>query len=51
MYGIGQTGTYAGVITKFLNRLKNLEPPVIYGDGIQVRYFIYVRDVAKANLA
>jgi len=51
VYGIGQTGTYAGVITKFLNRLKNLEAPIINGDGKQTRDFIYVKDVAAANLA
>jgi len=51
VYGIGQTGTYAGVITKFLNRLKNFESPIINGDGKQTRDFIYVKDVAAANLA
>lgn len=51
VYGIGQTGTYAGVITKFLNKLEKSESPIIFGDGSQVRDFVYVKDVALANLA
>lgn len=50
VFGRGQTGTYAGVITKFLDRLKNKTAPIIYGDGKQVRDFVSVEDVAKANL-
>lgn len=50
VYGEGQTGTYAGVITKFLHRIKQKKPPIIYGDGSQVRDFIYVGDIAKINL-
>lgn len=51
VYGVGQTGSYAGVITKFVNRLKEKKPPQIYGDGKQVRDFIFVEDVADANIA
>ena len=51
VYGIGQTGTYAGVITKFLNKLKKSESPIIFGDGSQIRDFVYVGDVALANLS
>ena len=50
VFGKGQTGTYAGVITKFLEGLKNKTAPIIYGDGKQVRDFISVEDVASANL-
>ena len=50
VYGKGQTGTYAGVITKFLDRLKNKKSPIVYGNGKQIRDFVYVEDVAKANL-
>lgn len=49
VYGKGQTGSYAGVITKFINRLAKNKPPVIYGDGKQKRDFIFVEDVAEAN--
>lgn len=50
VYGKGQSISYAGVITKFLDRVRNRHPPIIYGDGMQVRDFVYVGDVAKANL-
>lgn len=51
VYGRGQTGSYAGVITKFINNLREKRPPVIFGDGLQKRDFIFVEDVARANLA
>ena len=50
VYGIGQTSDYAGVITKFHNNIQANNPPIILGDGSQVRDFISVEDVAKANL-
>lgn len=50
VYGKGQTISYAGVITKFLERLRENKPPIINGDGSQIRDFVYVEDVAKANL-
>jgi UDP-glucose 4-epimerase len=50
VYGIGQTGTYAGVITQFLKNLKECISPIINGDGTQLRDFIHVEDVACANL-
>ncbi len=43
-------GPYAGVILKFIERIKQGKPPIIYGDGTQTRDFIYVEDVARANL-
>lgn len=50
IYGRGQTETYAGVITKFMNQLKYEKSPMIFGDGKQLRDFIFVEDVADANL-
>jgi len=50
VFGKGQTGTYAGVIIKFLECLKNKNPPVIFGDGKQVRDFIYIKDIVIANI-
>ena len=50
VYGRGQTGSYAGVITKFNNQLKEKKSPIIFGNGAQIRDFIFVEDVAKANL-
>ncbi|WKT58343.1 NAD-dependent epimerase/dehydratase family protein [Candidatus Nitrosotenuis chungbukensis] len=51
VYGKGQTGSYAGVITKFINNLRERKPPVIFGDGTQIRDFVYAEDVALANIA
>lgn len=50
IYGKGQSISYAGVITKFLEQIRKCNPPIIYGDGLQVRDFIHVEDVANANL-
>lgn len=49
VYGKGQSIAYAGVITKFMERIANHLPPIINGDGSQVRDFVYVGDVAEAN--
>ncbi|MBT2678832.1 NAD-dependent epimerase/dehydratase family protein [Bacillus sp. ISL-35] len=39
-----------GVISIFMEKIKNGEPLTIFGDGEQTRDFVYVRDVAHANL-
>lgn len=41
---------YAAVVPKFILKLLNNENPVIYGDGEQTRDFVYVEDVAEANM-
>ena len=51
IFGKGQTLEYAGVITKFLNRISQKQPPIIFGDGSQLRDFISVEDIVLANLA
>jgi len=50
VYGVGQTGSYAGVITKFVTRLKEKKSLQINGDGEQIRDFIFVDDIAKSNI-
>lgn len=50
IFGQGQTPEYAGVITKFLDRIRERKPPIIFGDGTQLRDFIYVEDIVMANL-
>jgi len=51
IFGKGQTGSYAGVITQFMRKLNNKKCPIIFGDGLQIRDFIHVSDIAEANLS
>ncbi|MCY6959578.1 NAD-dependent epimerase/dehydratase family protein [Clostridium brassicae] len=39
-----------GVVSIFCNKMFNGERPIIFGDGEQIRDFIYVTDVARATL-
>ncbi len=41
---------YAAVIPKFITRMLSGRAPVIFGDGEQSRDFVYVEDVARANV-
>ena len=41
---------YTGVCTIFASRIANQLPLVIYEDGLQTRDFVYVEDVARANV-
>ena len=50
-FGKGQTGSYAGVITQFMRKLNEQKYPRIFGDGLQIRDFIHVTDIAEANLS
>jgi len=43
-------GAYVAVIMKILDRLDQGLPPIVYGDGSQSYDFIYVSDVARANI-
>ena len=38
---------YSGVISIFIDKLKNGEQAVIYGDGTQTRDFVYVKDLVN----
>jgi len=51
IFGKGQTGSYAGVITQFMRKLNEQKQPIIFGDGTQIRDFIHVSDIAEANLS
>ncbi len=43
-------GTYVSVIMRVLDRIAEGKAPIIFGDGSQSYDFIYVSDVARANV-
>jgi len=45
-----EKGVYTGIIPIVLNKIDSGEPITIYGDGSQAYDFIYVEDVARANI-
>ena len=45
-----QTAAYTGVVPILLNKIQANQPPIINGDGSQAYDFIYVEDVARANV-
>ena len=50
VFGERQSKEYAGVIKLFLEKIANKEPPLVNGDGLQTRDFVFVGDVVKANI-
>ena len=48
--GIGRALRYAGVIPKFLDKIKRKEPPCIFGDGSLIRDFVDISDVVRATI-
>lgn len=53
VYGPRQdpSSPYSGVISIFTHAILHEQAPVIFGDGLQSRDFVYVDDVVQANLA
>ncbi len=52
VYGPRQdpSSPYAGVISKYLECIEKKQPLLVFGDGKQTRDFIYVKDIAQANV-
>lgn len=44
-------GKYTEVMIKWLDCIRDGKNPLIYGDGSTTMDFVYVRDIAKANIA
>ncbi len=49
--GMPRDTPYSGVAAMFRSSLERGEPPMVYEDGTQMRDFVHVDDVARANLA
>jgi UDP-glucose 4-epimerase len=45
-----QAGAEGAVVPAFINTLLKYESPIIHGDGSQTRDYVYVKDVADANV-
>lgn len=43
-------GAYTEVLIRWMERIVNGQPPLIFGDGKQTMDFIYAEDIARANL-
>lgn len=48
IFGTGQTSEYAGVITKFIEKIKQKKPLEIFGDGMQTRDFVAIEDIINS---
>jgi len=47
VYGKGQSNSYAGVITKFMEKIENNQKLIIFGDGKNTRDFVYIDDLVQ----
>src|SRR5207302_7858327 len=43
-------GAYTEVLARWMDRIAAGEPPLIYGDGTHTMDFVFVEDVARANI-
>ncbi|CAI9398716.1 NAD-dependent epimerase/dehydratase family protein [Nocardioides sp. T2.26MG-1] len=43
-------GLYTEVLVRWMERIADGRPPLIYGDGLQTMDFVFTRDIARANV-
>jgi len=47
VYGKSQSNAYAGVITKFMQRIASNKPLIVFGDGKNTRDYIHIKDLVQ----
>jgi UDP-glucose 4-epimerase len=43
-------GLYTEVLVRWMERIADGQPPLIFGDGLQTMDFVHTRDIARANI-
>ena len=43
-------GLYTEVLVRWMERIADGQPPLIFGDGQQTMDFVYTTDIARANI-
>jgi UDP-glucose 4-epimerase len=47
---MGVHGLYTEVLVRWMERIADGKPPLIFGDGLQTMDFVHTRDIARSNI-